>query len=144
MSPEHRLCATWSLQYETVDVYGNNGGLAGLAEWLKERSGRRALPLDAPPRALRSPDDRPLRRLTLEPGDGLLKFRVDADDLVLSGDEGEIARVVGGSVANLAASPSTSNGIPTHFHLDSRIWPEYWAQDSVPEVTFSYDDGAHD
>jgi hypothetical protein len=144
MSAEHRLHGTLSLQYEDVSIYGNRHGLARLAAWLKAPDGRRVQALDPPPPALRSADDHPLKRLIVEPDGGLLKFRVDGDDLVLSGDQGEIARVVGGSVEHLAASSSTSNGIPRHTHLDPRIWPEYWAQDSVAEVTFSYDDGVQD
>ncbi len=142
--PEYRLCAVLSLQYGDVDVYGNHHGLTRLAEWLKERSGQRALALDAPPRALPSAEYLPLSRMIVEPDGGLLRFSANGDDLMLSGDEGEIARVLGGSVENLAASPATTNGISTHFHLNPRVSPELWASDSVVEVMVSYDDGIRD
>jgi hypothetical protein len=103
--------------------------------------------LDDPPASWLN-DDHPLRAIRLhpsrQPADRIL-FRRDGPVLVISGARGELARRVGGSIANLADAPyrTTESSVPTHLHLDPTSDPDqrWYASGSISLTIHLADEG---
>jgi hypothetical protein len=128
----------WAEAYgREIMIDGDRPAVRMLATIL-ERGEAVELGLDAPPLG-RPLLGEPLRTVSVRPRDESetrVSFRRDGDALVVSGAPAEIARLVGGNIATLADSPTTTNSVRTHIHLDPTNDPDhrFWAADSLPLV----------
>jgi hypothetical protein len=68
-----------------------------------------------------------LESIRVEPNDAQdqrLCFRRDGSVLIIAGSDGELARIVGTAVLDVAEGPKTKNWIRSHVHLDPTSDPD--------------------
>jgi hypothetical protein len=68
-----------------------------------------------------------LESIRVEPNDAQdqrLCFRRDGSVLIIAGSDGELARIVGTAVLDVAEGPETKNWIRSHVHLDPTSDPD--------------------
>jgi hypothetical protein len=138
-----RLWGVYSDLHSEIELVGDRDGLRALAT-----AAAQAAPLELAldePRVRPQQDAHALHRIRLEPtdsDDSRIAIRREGATAVLSGNAAEVARIIGGSLAELAELPQKANGVWTHVHLDPTSDPErhYFAPGSGSLVV-SYGDG---
>jgi hypothetical protein len=148
MSPEqHRgslwqdrcvaLWAVYSDRHTEVSIGGDRDGLRALATAVA-RGEPDALNLDDPPMAWQEAE-RSLRAIHVQPKAttaARIRFQRGGQVLIISGQAGELARILGRSITQLADGPAKINTVAAHLHLDPTSDPErrVYAPDSISLV----------
>jgi hypothetical protein len=99
------------------------------------------VPLTDPPADWLDGAHHPLEAIRLQPSNTpaeRIEFQRQHAVLVISGTHAELARIVGGSIDNLADAPyrMTEGSVPTHLHLDPTSDPErrWYSEKSISLV----------
>jgi hypothetical protein len=122
-----KIWGIYSDAHPELDLGGERQGLRELAERIISAHVGDVV-LDAPP-ADWEDGTHALHTIRLAPSDDpadRIEFRREGTVLVVAGGSAELARIVGGSINNLADSPYrvTEGSVPTHLHLDPTSDPE--------------------